>query len=114
MDIIKERYDIAINRIKDIKDDNAVEQKYYDYFVYVSQFILMLDEIYGEIQSEKIKDYSEKQLQDLNKKLYQDIYAENYAKSYANPEYAKEGIGGTYGKILVMFMLNPFSNKKYL
>ena len=86
MDIIKERYDIAINRIKEIKDDNAVEQKYYDYFVYVSQFILMLDEIYGEIQSEKIKDYSEKQLQDLNKKLYQDIYAENYAKSYANPE----------------------------
>ena len=50
MDIIKERYDIAINRIKDIKEDNAVEQKYYDYFVYVSQFILMLDEIYGEIQ----------------------------------------------------------------
>ena len=88
MDIIKERYDIAINRIKDIKEDNAVEQKYYDYFVYVSQFILMLDKIYGEIQSEKIKDYSEKQLQDLNKKLYQDIYAENYAKSYAKPEYA--------------------------
>ena len=100
MDIIKERYDIAINRIKEIKDDNAVEQKYYDYFVYVSQFILMLDEIYGEIQSEKIKDYSEKQLQDLNKKLYQDIYAENYAKSYANPEYAVKVLGETYGKIL--------------
>lgn len=100
MDIIKERYDIAINRIKEIKEDNAVEQKYYDYFVYVSQFILMLDEIYGEIQSEKIKDYSEKQLQDLNKKLYQDIYAENYAKSYANPEYAVKVLGEEYGKIL--------------
>ena len=100
MDIIKERYDIAINRIKEIKDDNAVEQKYYDYFVYVSQFILMLDENYGYIQSEKIKDYSEKQLQDLNKKLYQDIYSENYAKSYANPEYAVKVLGETYGKIL--------------
>ena len=93
MDIIKERYDIAINRIKDIKEDNAVEQKYYDYFVYVSQFILMLDEIYGEIQSEKIKDYSEKQLQDLNKKLYQDIYADNDAYRYGNPVYAVQVLG---------------------
>lgn len=100
MNIIEERYQIAIDRIREIKTEELVDAQYRTYFKTISEFILKLDMVYREIKFGKLKDYTIEQLNSLNYELYQDIYQENYDKSFANPAYAVENLGEEYGQIL--------------
>lgn len=100
MNIIEERYQIATDRIKEIKTEEQVDKQYMAYFQTVSEFILELDFLYQEIKNGDLKKYSLDQLKDLNNRLYCDIYKENYENSYANPTYAVKSLGGEYGQIL--------------
>ena len=43
--MIKERYDIAIERIKEIITEDTVEEKFLPYFVAAAQFILKIDNL---------------------------------------------------------------------
>lgn len=100
MNIIEERYQIAIDRIREIKTEELVDAQYRTYFKTISEFILKLDMVYREIKFGKLKDYTIEQLNSLNYELYQDIYQENYDKSFANPAYAEGNLGEEYGQIL--------------
>ena len=100
MNIIEERYQIATDRIKEIKTEEQVDKQYMVYFQTVSEFILELDFLYKEIKNGDLKKYSLDQLKDLNNRLYCDIYKENYENSYANPAYAVKNLGQEYGQIL--------------
>ena len=100
MNIIEERYQIATDRIKEIKTEEQVDKQYMVYFQTVSEFILELDFLYQEIKNGDLKKYSLDQLKDLNNRLYCDIYKENYENSYANPAYAVKNLGQEYGQIL--------------
>lgn len=100
MNIIEERYQIATDRIKEIKKEEQVDKQYMEYFQTVSEFILELDFLYQEIKNGDLKKYSLDQLKDLNNRLYCDIYKENYENSYANPTYAVKNLGQEYGQIL--------------
>lgn len=100
MNIIEERYQIAIDRIREIKTEELVEKKYIRYFQTVSEFILKLDFVSGEIRQKRLDSYTPEQLEKLNKELYQEIYRENYDSSFANPAYAVKCLGEEYGRIL--------------
>lgn len=100
MDIIEERYEIAIDRIKEILTEDVVVQQYADYFKNTAQFIVELDRLKSIIEKKEICDYDLDSLGELNDKYYGDIYVENYDKSYANPRYAAERLGEQYGGIL--------------
>lgn len=100
MNIIEERYQIAIDRIREIKTEELVDAQYRTYFKTISEFIIKLDMVYSEIKLHKLKDYTIEQLNSLNYELYQDIYQENYDKSFANPTYAEGNLGEEYGQIL--------------
>lgn len=100
MNIIDERYQIAIDRIKEIRTEEVVDKQYIEYFCTVSQFILKLDKLNKDIKSNKLKNDTLEQLQHQSEELYQDIYPENYARSFANPSYAVKNLGEEYGKIL--------------
>lgn len=97
---IKERYDLTIERINLILEEESVAALYLDYFRTVSRFILNIDEICksGNISSVKGKDLEE--LETINRKLYQDVLDEAYDKSYANPAYAVAVFGKEIGEIL--------------
>lgn len=69
----KERYELAFNRIKEIKAENTVKLPFRTYFEKLSEFILLLDEV------EATEEY--------NKKLYSDILPENYDTCFGNPDY---------------------------
>lgn len=78
--MIKERYDIAIERIKEIITEDTVEEKFLPYFVAAAQFILKIDNLLGLIESKKIEELTLEQLTALNKDLYEDeteLYMEN-------------------------------------
>ena len=45
MDIVRERYEIAIERIKEISTENISNEKYQEYFSKVAKFILKLNSV---------------------------------------------------------------------
>ena len=106
MNIIDERYQIAIDRIKEIKTEEVVDKQYIKYFCTVSQFILKLDKLNKDIKSNKLTDDTLEQLQSQNTELYQDIYPEKYEKSFANPSYAVNFLGQEFGQILCYLYKN--------
>ena len=99
-DSIRERYELAVWRVNEIKKENSVKEPYRDYFLKVAAFIEKVVGFSALTEQNKLKDLSLKELQELNKSLYEDILPENYESSYANPAYAAERLGKKYGKIL--------------
>ena len=98
--MIKERYDIAIERIKEIITEDTVEEKFLPYFVASAQFILKIDNLLGLIESKKIEGLTLEQLAFLNKDLYEDETEIVYEKCFANPKFAVEKLGEEYGQLL--------------
>ena len=98
--MIKERYDIAIERIKEIITEDTVEEKFLPYFVAAAQFILKIDNLLGLIESKKIVELTLEQLTALNKDLYEDETEIVYGKCFANPKFAVEKLGEEYGQLL--------------
>lgn len=96
--IIKERYECAIERIREIGQEKTVPAPFRDYFQKVADFILMIDSFAKE--KETILNGSLSVLQKWNQKLYQDILPEHYEESYGNPVYAADRLGKDYGQIL--------------
>lgn len=100
MDIILERYELAVERVKEIAKEDIVKKPYDEFFRQASAFIITIDEVKNLINSEEFNKYSLEQLDELNKKLFSEIYIENYESSFANPRYAVKILGEEYGKIL--------------
>lgn len=98
--MIKERYDIAIERIKEIITEDTVEEKFLPYFIASAQFILKIDNLLGLIESKKIEKLTLEQLTALNKDLYEDETEIVYGKCFANPKFAVEKLGEEYGQLL--------------
>ena len=98
--MIKERYDIAIERIKEIITEDTVEEKFLPYFFAAAQFILKIDNLLGLIESKKIEELTLEQLTFLNKDLYEDETEIVYEKCFANPKFAVEKLGEEYGQLL--------------
>lgn len=99
---LQERIQLAIERISEIKEDEAdsMDASQKDYFDKVSDFILYVYDVYVMLQPENTR-LSGQQLQDINTTLYADILPDRYAESYANPDYAVKQLG-KYGKLLCM------------
>ncbi len=91
---IQERYNLTIERIKLILEEESVDDRYLDYFRTVSRFILLVD------QTWKRNNVSLEMLIEENRALYQDVLGDNYDTSYANPEYAIRVFGKEIGEIL--------------
>ena len=97
---IKERYDMAMERIREIKEENEVREPLRDYFHKVSDFLILVDNVAGMINDGSYSGLSLNELKTLNKSLYEDIEGDNYLTSYANPAYACNKLGRKYGKLL--------------
>ena len=98
---VMERYELAIERVREIADSNAAETgSYSDYFKRVSDFILMMDSLYACASDDKFRTMSLEELQKHNMMLYSDIAGDNYSVSYANPVYAVKMLSEVFGGIL--------------
>lgn len=90
---IQERYNLTIERMKLILEEESVDDRYLDYFRTVAQFILLIDQI------QERNSVSLEELKEENLMLYQDV-TDNYETSYANPEYAIRVFGKEIGEVL--------------
>ena len=83
-----ERLQLSLDRIKEIKTENKLQQEYQKYFETVGDFLLQIEENRQWILAGNLQKAEMEELVRRNKELYQDILPENYETSYANPQYA--------------------------
>jgi leucyl aminopeptidase (aminopeptidase T) len=99
-DAIKERYELALERIELMEKEESVREPFRDYFHRTAAFVLMVKQVAAMVMEERISKLSLKEQQGLNHALYEDILGDNYHFSYANPAYACERLGDKFGKLL--------------
>lgn len=98
--LLRERYGLAIGRIRAMADEESVAEPYRGYFRAVAEFILMMDELHMEVESGDLECADLDRLQAWNRRIYADILPGRYERSYGNPAFAVEELGEAYGKLL--------------
>lgn len=100
-DNLQERYELSLDRIKEISiDASDVVDAYQDYFKNVASFIMRMDELASTVESEGFDKYTLEELKQYNFSLYEDIVGDAYSNSYANPTYAVSKLGVDEGRLL--------------
>ena len=94
------RYELAIERIENIKGENTVSEKYRDYFRTLADFALLVDKLKEKIENGEYYKFSIEELECWNTHLYDDVLGEHYKTSYANPAFATEKFGIEYGRLM--------------
>ena len=100
MDEIRERYELTMERIRAMKQEQTVSAPFYAYFRSMADFILEMDAYRRDVEAGKQETMSLEELQEQNRRLYRDLIGEAYAESYASPAKAAELLGEGYGQIL--------------
>lgn len=98
--MIQERYELAIQRIKEIKNEKVLPEAFSDYFGFLADFLCKMDSLYTQVASGSLKKMSLSDKREYNRKLYEDILPSHYDESYGNPVYAVEKVGTIFGAIL--------------
>lgn len=98
--MIEERYELVVERIKQIPEERTVKEPFCDYFCKMAQFVEMIDNLRNDLHSGAYGNADRKELEAWNHRLYEDILPENYVVSYANPTYAVSKLGEEYGQLL--------------
>ena len=98
--MMRERYLLAADRIKQIEDDNQVKAPYSSYFKCVALFLVSIFEVFDNIEEQGLSAISKDTLMEWNEKMYDDILIASYSTSYANPEFAVKELGDIFGGLL--------------
>ena len=105
---IWERYELALERIKMIREEHTVSAELQDYFMQAANVV----EAATEYLDFDYRQYSMEELEAGNQRLYGELQAEAYEKSYANPQYAEKQLGDN-GKVLSFLYTELLSLHRY-
>ncbi|WP_440322757.1 aminopeptidase [Laedolimicola sp.] len=100
MEEIRERYELAMERIRAMKQEKTVSAPFYAYFQKMADFILEMDVYRASVEKGEPERLSLAELQEQNRRLYGDVAGGAYRESYANPTGAVEKLGEGYGQLL--------------
>lgn len=98
-ELLKERYDLVLERIRQIPEEQSGEEGLKKYFDRTASFLLLLDDTERFLEEGGLRTASLEELAERNHALYEDVLPEHYDKSYGNPVYAVEMLG-EYGQEL--------------
>ena len=93
---VQERFDLSVERIRTIADENAAKAPFTDYFNQLAAFILYVERAYKMRQDGRFAQLTAEELEKMNHCFYADILPKaelwedecGYGKSYANPRWA--------------------------
>lgn len=100
MDFMKERYELCVERIKEIIQEQEVPEKYRDYFKSEAEFVLSTVEMAALTETDSYAKQTLEELEAWNERLFVKIVPAKYETSYANPAYAVKKFGVREGKLL--------------
>ncbi len=98
-ELLNERYDLAMGRVREIMQEPAVPADFVSYFRRTAEFIVLCDEVKERLASGSY-DRDPQQMKADNAALYCDILPENYDRSFGNPAYAAKQLGDEMGRLL--------------
>ena len=98
--LLEERYELAMERIRQIPEEHFGEPALERYFASVAKFCLMMEETAQFLAQGGLEKASLEELQRRNRAMYEDILPEHYSVSYGNPEYAVNRLGEELGAFL--------------
>ena len=84
------RYELAIERIENIKGENTVSEKYRDYFRTLADFALLVDKLKEKIENGEYYKFSIEELECWNTHLYDDVLGEQPKDAAGNCSYYQE------------------------
>ena len=99
-ELIKERYDLASERIAAICDKCEVDDAYYPFFNQVALYLRKINDILSAVMDGSFYRTSMTKKIQLNKELYIELRPKYYENSYLNPSYAVKKLGKDIGQIL--------------
>ncbi len=99
-EILRERYGLAMERIREIPQERCCREEFADYFTAVAEFLMRLEDAGRFLASSGMETASTAELKERNRALYEDVLPEYYEKSYANPAYAVHTLGEGFGAML--------------
>lgn len=98
--LLKERYELAAERVRGIEQEKNVPERFQDYFEKMGKFLVQMLDLREQIVQGELERMPLEELRELNRSLYGDILPENYENSYGNPAYACKVLGEVYGVLL--------------
>ena len=98
LQLLEERYELSIDRIRQIPGENLTPAPFRTYFEQMSRFLIQMNQVRSQLMQEQ--ELTLQQLQERCLDMYADILPEHYAQSYANPVYAQQELGEKLGKAL--------------
>ena len=96
----QERYELALERIRQIPTEQSVPVIYREFFEKEASFIVQMNDLKEKLASAVYRNFSLAELEIMNHGLYADILPENYDTCYGNPAYAVAMFGEEYGRLL--------------
>lgn len=97
---VKERYELAIERISAIEKEKTIPEPFLQYFRSVAGFILTIGKLYEMVEKGTYRCQEINELEQWNQQLYEDILPRNYDTSFADPAYSVKILGEELGNIL--------------
>lgn len=98
--MMMERYELSVERIKEIKTENLIQPDYQKYFATVSDYLIKVVNCCELIKNGEYKAFSLDERKKQQEILYEAQLIENYEKSYLNPHYAVKCFGQEIGAFL--------------
>lgn len=99
-DISTEQWELTCDRIRQIEQEQLVEEPFRTYFASLAGLISLYVEEYDYVSRGGMQKAGFDELAVKNRRLYEDILPENYGSSYANPRFAAAALGKPFGQLL--------------
>ena len=97
LDILQERYNLVMERIRQIPEEHFGNAALEDYFGVCAEFLIMMDDTMQFLVQGGLEKAPVEELKRRNHALYVDILPEHYEESYGNPAYAVNRLGEELG-----------------
>ena len=101
---VKERHELALERIGQFKTEETVAEPYRSYFRKAAEFIMLAEKVYGMQEKGELEALSLDEAKKLNIKLYEDVLPGNYEESFCNPAFAVAALGRDFGQYLAFLL----------
>lgn len=98
--VIRERYELSMARIRGFMEEETVKEPYRDFFKEMSRFIGRCGTVMEAVLDGSFDSWDREMLTWTNEALYEDVTGENYERSYGNPAFAVSVLGEPLGKLL--------------
>ncbi|MDO4293922.1 MAG: aminopeptidase [Eubacteriales bacterium] len=98
--MIEERFELAAERIGQIPGQAETEGAFRDYFAETAEYLSVMAEEYRWIAGGGLQAASLQELERHNEICFIDLLGRNYETSFANPAWARQRLGETFGGLL--------------